>query len=97
MSCRIDFKKGNGCNGTQIIDRTFPGILSGKLSNREWNAFCEQIDKAVEPSAMTKNWRCILASFVGFGITLAIFTSIIFGPAVYVICMPVYGFVSAET
>ena len=101
MSCRIDFKQGNG---TQIIDRTFPGILSGKISDGEWNAFCEQIDKAVEPigamtKSMTKN-MCILmvASFVVFGITGAIFTmdkGIIYGPVVLVTCgmiLPFYFF-----
>ena len=103
MSCRIDFKQGNG---TQIIDRTFPGILSGKISDGEWNAFCEQIDKAVEPiGAMTKSMMknvgiLMAASFVGFGITAAIFTmtgdkGFIYGPVFFVTCvmtLPFYFF-----
>lgn len=103
MSCRIDFKQGNG---TQIIDRTFPGILSGKISDGEWNAFCEQIDKAVEPigammKSMMKN-TCILmvAVFVVFGITVAITRMTgdkgrIYGPVVFVTCgmiLPFYFF-----
>jgi len=105
MSFRIDFEGGNGwCNGPQIIDRTFPGILSGKLSNLEWNAFCKQIDKAFEPTcAIMKYSRCILAGFVVFGMMLIVLFPLIVveylsisGP-VYGICfMIILGMLLAE-
>jgi hypothetical protein len=62
MSYRIDFKLVDGT--TQVIDRTFPGILSGKMSQEEWTAFCNRIDVGMEPiGAIIKSLRrevCIL-------------------------------------
>ena len=63
MSCRINFKHGDG---THVIDRTFPGTLSGKMSEGEWTAFCNRIDVAMEPiGALIKSVRretCIYAA-----------------------------------
>jgi len=32
-----------------VIDRSFPGILSGKMSESEWTSFCNDVDKTLEP------------------------------------------------
>jgi hypothetical protein len=62
MSCRIHFKVIGG--NQQVIDRTFPGILSGRMSQEEWTAFCNRIDVGMEPiGAIIKSLRrevCIL-------------------------------------
>jgi len=35
--------------GSPTIDRAFPGILSGKMSEGEWTSFCNDVDKTLEP------------------------------------------------
>jgi len=32
-----------------IIDRKFPGILNGRMSELEWTSFCDNVDRAIEP------------------------------------------------
>ena len=54
MSVRININGqgyGTGENEDQslTIDRTFPGELSGVISEFEWASFCDEIDRAFAP------------------------------------------------
>ena len=66
---------GTGENGNSIsIDRTFPGALSGAMSEYEWTSFCDKVDEALAPAGPLR--QQILGSgkygalflFVAFGV-----------------------------
>lgn len=45
---------GQGTNGAGdgpiTIDRSFPGLLSGAMSESEWTSFCDKIDETLAPT-----------------------------------------------
>jgi hypothetical protein len=80
MSNIIYFKQRDSF--TAFIDRTFPDILSGKMSEDEWTAFCNRIDNAYckpNEEMMRLLWqRLKLTAKVTLCLLLAIILSTVF-------------------
>lgn len=52
-------------NGDVTIDRAFPGLLDGFMSQFEWTTFCDRIDEALRPvSALKKKMRMYYCLYV---------------------------------
>jgi len=46
----IDIAGQSRCNsGPVTIDRTFPAVFDGRVSQVVWNQFCEEVDRGLEP------------------------------------------------
>ena len=82
MSTRIEFI-GQSFTGRDVtIDRNFPGILSDKMSNSEWLAFCNAIDKELAPLGPMKRRMQMtmrLTGLVWIVILVAIFIVVFVG------------------
>jgi len=67
LSARIDLTHGGGTFG-RGIDRAKPSILNPYMQDHEWEAFCDDIDAAME--SVAKAMKCAM---IFFGMTFATF------------------------
>ena len=65
--------------GTIAIDRTFPGELSGAMSEYEWTSFCDKIDEALAPANSHRKIFMIAVFSVFALITIGILSVVFFG------------------
>lgn len=70
MSARVDFSpSSNGFFNTNVtINRTFPAILNGHMTETEWKTFCDRIDEVLVKVGPLQQ-RMILM-FVGIGFVM---------------------------
>ena len=59
MSTRIEligqgYTSGSTPDGSIKIERPFPGILNGQISESEWTSFCDRVDQTLLPIADAK-------------------------------------------
>jgi hypothetical protein len=71
-STRINVTNSYSCGRTYGIDRTMPAIMNGRVSEYEWEHFCEQVDNLIVP--LNKLQYLLLAGtiavFVAFFVVL---------------------------
>jgi hypothetical protein len=48
-STRININNTYSCGRSYGIDRTFPAIMNGRMSEHEWELFCDQVDQHIVP------------------------------------------------
>ena len=68
------------------ISRIKPTILSGHMSDIQWNTFCEDTDRALAPASELKKllkWFLMIRMFSLFGVGLPCFLHFPMAPCVY--------------
>ena len=85
MSTRIEligqgYTSGSTPDGSIKIERPFPGILNGQISESEWTSFCDRVDQALLPIAdmKRKSRKMKLIYFLLSVILVGVFFAIIF-------------------
>jgi hypothetical protein len=68
-SFRIELHGQTLFNSKVSIDRSMPAMLSDRMSNHEWTAFCDRVDQALEP---TQNIKRQLACYTGLSVAASI-------------------------
>ena len=73
-SARINITNYYTCGRSYGIDRTMPAIMAGRMSEYEWDLFCDQVDTILAP---LNKLRCILgagtaATFIGFILVMVV-------------------------
>lgn len=86
MSTRIEligqgYTSGSTPDGSIKIERPFPGILNGQISESEWTSFCDRVDQALLPIAdmKRKSRKMTLIFYLAFIIFFGVFFAIRFG------------------
>jgi hypothetical protein len=78
LSARIDLTHGGGTFG-RGIDRSKPSILNPYMQDREWEAFCDDIDTAIESVAKAMKCAMIFFGIAFASIALVILVSFVVG------------------
>ena len=85
MSTRIEligqgYTSGSNPDGSIKIERPFPGILNGQISESEWTSFCDRVDQTLLPIADAKRQsrKMKLIYFLLSVILVGVFFAIIF-------------------
>jgi hypothetical protein len=74
-SFKIEFHGQSSFNSKVSIDRSMPAMLSDRMSNHEWIAFCDRVDQALEPIQAIKNTmlrHSVVSVAVSFGLFILI-------------------------
>lgn len=77
-SCRIEIYGQHGaCDSSDAtVARAIPAILEGRLSNSQWNKFCDDLDEALKPAAKMR--KVMLGGMIALPITFFVLTGISF-------------------
>ncbi len=101
MSTRIDILGQRGGIHAQpgknvIIDRKFPGILNGRMSEFEWTSFCDNVDRAIAPIGPLKTqlsrgaMRGGVLMFAFFAVIAVLVTTRVLSDKIHMILPPLF-------